>query len=170
MKRQLLFTMFAAAASITLSAQHVQTGTGKLVIVQDEAVERLLTSKHADRVAQRNAESENAEANQKKETQASQQNTNRRNGPRRRYNSAGFRLQIFTGGNSRADKKAALQAQQKCRAAFPELATYVHFFSPHWVCRAGDFQKREEAQRYVSKLRARGLEARIIRSNIIVSK
>lgn len=169
MKRQLFFALFATA-TFTLAAQNVQTGQGKLVVVQDEAVDRLLHSKHADRVQMRNAENENAEAAAASETSSTQQSTNRRTGPRRHYNSAGFRVQIFTGGNSRADKQAALQAQQKCRAAFPELATYVHFYSPHWVCRAGDFQKREDAQRYVSKLRARGLEARIIRSNIILSK
>ncbi|MBR1594212.1 MAG: SPOR domain-containing protein [Alloprevotella sp.] len=169
MKRQLFLALFATA-TLTLAAQNVQTGQGKLVIVQDETVEKLLHSKHADRAAMRNAESENAEATERSDAQTSQQNANRRNGPRRHYNSAGYRLQIFTGGNSRADKQGALQAQQKCRAACPELATYVHFYSPHWVCRAGDFQKREDAQRYVSKLRARGLEARIIRSNIIVSK
>lgn len=92
--------------------------------------------------------------------------------PRQRYNSTGYRIQIYTGGNTRNDKSAALKAQQKCRSAFPELATYVHFVSPHWVCRVGDFLRREDAQRYANKLRSKKVstEVRIVSSNIIIAQ
>lgn len=167
MKRQSILALLVFF-TMALTAQSQTTG-GKLVVIQDDEVERLLKSKRSELAATRAQGNADEETSTRTETTNTQQ-TSRRNTPRRRFNSAGYRIQIYTGGNSRADKQAAMQAQQKCRAAFPELATYVHFFSPHWVCRVGDFAKREDAQRYVSRLRGRGLEARIVRSNVILSK
>jgi len=91
---------------------------------------------------------------------------------RKRYNSKGYRIQVYTGGNKRADKQAAQQMQQKFRKKFPELACYVHFISPHWVCRVGDFPDDKSAKRYVSKIRNSRIanEARIVRSNIFVAR
>jgi len=91
---------------------------------------------------------------------------------RTRYNARGYRIQIYTGGNKRTDKTQAQRIQQKCRQTFPELATYVHFVSPHWVCRVGDFPKRESAQKYVKKIRAKKIcpEVRIVKSNIFVAR
>ena len=166
MKRLSILALFVFA---TTMASFAQSTGGKLVVIQDDEVERLLKSKRTELAATRAQGNADEENTTRTETSSAQTST-RRNTPRRRFNSAGFRIQIFTGGNSRADKQAAIQAQQKCRAAFPELATYVHFLSPHWVCRVGDFAKREDAQRYVSRLRGRGLEARIVRSNVILSK
>lgn len=91
---------------------------------------------------------------------------------RQRYNSHGFRIQVYTGGNSRQDKVRAQQVQQKFKKAFPELSAYVHFYTPHWVCRVGDFKRREDAQRYIRKIRARNIatEVRIVRSNIFIAR
>jgi len=91
---------------------------------------------------------------------------------RKRYNAKGYRIQVYTGGNKRADKQAAQQMQQKFKKKFPELASYVHFISPHWVCRVGDFPKRESAQRYITKIRRARIanEARIVQSNIFVAR
>lgn len=92
--------------------------------------------------------------------------------PRQRYNATGYRIQIYTGGSTRDGKTGAQRAQQKCKNAFPELATYVHFVSPHWVCRVGDFRRIEDAQRYAQKLRNKKVsaEARVVPSNIITTK
>lgn len=91
---------------------------------------------------------------------------------RTRYNASGYRIQVYTGGNKRTDKTQAQRIQQKIRQAFPELATYVHFVSPHWVCRVGDFPKRESAQKYVKKIRARKIcpKTHIVKSNIFVAR
>lgn len=91
---------------------------------------------------------------------------------RTRYNASGYRIQVYTGGNKRTDKTQAQKIQQRFRTAFPELATYVHFVSPHWVCRVGDFPKREQAQKYVKKIRAKKIctEVRIVKSNIFVAR
>lgn len=89
-----------------------------------------------------------------------------------RYKAEGFRIQVYTGGNSRADKGKAQQLQQRCRQEFPELSAYVHFVSPHWVCRVGDFKDREEAQRYANQIRRKRLsyEARIVKSSVLLAR
>ena len=121
-------------------------------------------------VAQDISEEESAQQTQAKPL--SQQRPPKFNGNRKRYNSEGYRIQVFTGGNSRADKQEAAKMQSKVRSAFPEISTYVHFVSPHWVCRVGDFKTREEAMKYVRKIRARGFtyEARLVKSNIFVAR
>jgi len=45
----------------------------------------------------------------------------------------------------------------------------VHFISPHWVCRVGDFKTREEAARYVTRLRKARVsyEVRVVSSPIL---
>lgn len=88
---------------------------------------------------------------------------------RQRVASQGYRIQIYTGGNSRNDKNEAQQMRVKCQQQFPELAAYVHFISPHWVCRVGDFNTRESAARYVSRLRKARIsyEVRIVSSPIL---
>ena len=91
---------------------------------------------------------------------------------RARYQATGFRIQVYTGGNSRNDKAKAQQLQMRCRQAFPELSAYVHFISPHWVCRVGDFKDRNEAQRYASQIRRKKLsyEVRIVKSTVLLAR
>ncbi len=87
---------------------------------------------------------------------------------RRRHKASGYRIQIFTGGNSRNDRIAAERAGRVCRQSFPELAAYSHFLSPRWVCRVGDFASYEEAAEYARKLRKEGAfrEVRIVKSTV----
>lgn len=89
---------------------------------------------------------------------------------RARHKARGFRICIFTGGNSRADKMKAAEMGQKCRQKFPELATYPSFQSPRWVTHVGDFRTRQEAQKYVNLIRKARLsyEVRIVSSEVNV--
>ena len=48
------------------------------------------------------------------------------------------------------------------------LKYYTSFDSPHWRCRVGDFITREEANKYLSKLRRISKDAMIVRSEIFV--
>lgn len=87
---------------------------------------------------------------------------------RLRYKARGFRICIFTGGNSRADRQRALEMGRKCRDKFPELAAYTSFSAPRWVTHVGDFRTRAEAQKYVSRIRRARLsyEVRIVGSEV----
>ncbi|MBP3228032.1 MAG: hypothetical protein J6M53_04510 [Bacteroidaceae bacterium] len=77
----------------------------------------------------------------------------------------GYRIQIYTGGNRRQDRQRADALGEKCRQYFPELSAYSHFACPRWTCRVGDFEKIEQASRYVSLiLRSKvSVEARIVK-------
>lgn len=83
-----------------------------------------------------------------------------------RRKGAGYRIQIFTGGNSRADRVRANRMGGLCRSYFPELSVYTHFESPRWICRVGDFKTAEDARVYVQKMRSMKVfkELRIVRS------
>lgn len=85
-----------------------------------------------------------------------------------RHKARGYRICIFTGGNSRADKQKAIDMGNKCRAKFPELASYPSFEAPRWVTHVGDFKTREEAQKYVARIRRTHIsyEVRIVRSEV----
>lgn len=188
----------AALAVLTLSAA-AQQQKGKLTVIQDPTIAELVnkkivppaaTEKKTSTPASKAAPTEKKAATEQGEPRQDDSAAQKKEAPkpaarksvrqtaegtyleRQRYNSQGFRIQIFTGGNSRQDKVKAQQVQQKCRQRFPELSTYVHFYTPHWVCRVGDFQKRADAQRYVNKLRSSGItsEVRIVKSNIFIAR
>ena len=79
-------------------------------------------------------------------------------------------VSVFTGGNSRADKQKAIQMGRKCREKFAELAVYPSFEAPRWVTHVGDFKTRQEAQKYVTKIRRAHFtyEVRIVASEVNV--
>ncbi|MCQ2132636.1 MAG: SPOR domain-containing protein [Bacteroidaceae bacterium] len=82
----------------------------------------------------------------------------------------GYRIQVYFGSNQRADQTKAQQAGTRVSRQFPELRAYTSFVSPHWRCRVGDFTRREEANNYMRKLKARGFgEAMVVPSEIYVS-
>ena len=85
-----------------------------------------------------------------------------------RHKARGYRICIFTGGNSRADKQKAIEMGKKCRAKFPELASYPSFEAPRWVTHVGDFKTREDAHKYVSKIRRTRItyEVRVVASEV----
>lgn len=87
---------------------------------------------------------------------------------RARHKARGYRICIFTGGNSRADKIKAIQMGNKCRRKFGELAAYTSFEPPRWVTHVGDFKTRQEAQKYVVRIRRAHIsyEVRIVASEV----
>ena len=89
---------------------------------------------------------------------------------RARHKARGFRICIFTGGNTRADKVKAIEMGQKCRNLFKELAVYPSFEAPRWVTHVGDFKTRQEAQKYVTRIRRARIsyEVRIVSSEVNV--
>lgn len=75
---------------------------------------------------------------------------------RRSYKVNGYRVQVFAGGNSRADKQKAQQAGNAVKRAMPDQPVYVHFYSPRWICRVGNFRSYQEANRVLSQVKKLG--------------
>lgn len=80
----------------------------------------------------------------------------------------GFRVQLYSGGNSRQDKMRAQSMAQKAKALFTHSSVYTQFISPHWVCRMGDFKTHEAALMQLHEVRAAGgfPEAVIVRCKV----
>ena len=82
----------------------------------------------------------------------------------------GYRIQVYSGDNSRKGKMEAMAMGQRVRGMFPELPVYTHFVSPHWICRVGDFRTYEEANEYFRQMKESGqyAEAVMVRCKVIV--
>lgn len=82
----------------------------------------------------------------------------------------GYRIQVYSGGNTRKGKTEAVMMGQKVKGYMDDVTVYTHFVSPHWICRVGDFRTYEEASEYFKRLRDTGSfpEAIIVRSRVAV--
>ena len=86
------------------------------------------------------------------------------------YKVAGYRGQAFAGGNSRADRIKAEQTGNNIKAQFADVPVYVHFYSPRWICRVGNYRTYEEAHQMLVSLRKIGYsQATIVKGKITVS-
>lgn len=82
----------------------------------------------------------------------------------------GYRIQVFAGGNSHEDKLKAERTGSDVKAKFPELPVYVHFYSPRWICRVGNFRTYQEAEVVLNKLKGMGYKhACILKGKITVA-
>jgi hypothetical protein len=85
------------------------------------------------------------------------------------YKIDGYRVQAFTGGNTRNDRIKAEQIRDKLKVAFPDQPIYTHFYSPRWICRMGNYRTFSEANSYCKKLKAMGYkQACVVKGKITV--
>lgn len=85
------------------------------------------------------------------------------------YKVTGYRVQAFAGGNTREDRQKAEQARSIIKKNFPEEPIYVHFYSPRWICRVGNYRSYEEAHRMLVEIRKLGYKgASIVKGKISV--
>ena len=88
---------------------------------------------------------------------------------RNSYKTTGYRIQVFSGGNKGADKLKAEAAGRAMKAHFPNEPIYVHFYSPSWKCRMGNYRELADAQRILSQVKACGYpNACIVKGTISV--
>jgi hypothetical protein len=85
------------------------------------------------------------------------------------YKINGYRVQAFAGGNSRKDRQQAEQVGNQIKNNFPGVPVYVHFYSPRWICRVGNYRTYEEAHQMLLSLRKMGYsEAVVVKGKITV--
>ena len=88
---------------------------------------------------------------------------------RNSYKTQGYRIQVFSGGNSRADRQKAESAGMVMKSNFPTEPIYVHFYSPSWKCRMGNYKTLEEAQRILAMVKKLGYkQACVVKGTISV--
>lgn len=187
MKRTAIICGLAVAAALPVAArltftQRIQQQTGnKVVLRQDQSLTLLVDGRAADPVAPSKgtsqpsaksgtASSKSGSASGKSGTTTSKPSTTTPSSstttkspsstpskPSGYTMQAGWRVKFFTGGGSREDKENAQAAGREFKRHFPEVSVYMHFVSPHWICLAGDFVSKEEAEAFVQKVSASGL-------------
>jgi len=85
------------------------------------------------------------------------------------YKVTGYRVQAYAGGNSRNDRLKAEQIGNAIKMKYPDQPVYVHFYSPRWICRIGNFRSLSEAQKMLAKVRAMGYkQACLVKGKITV--
>ncbi|MCI5814831.1 MAG: SPOR domain-containing protein [Bacteroidales bacterium] len=88
---------------------------------------------------------------------------------RNSYKVDGYRVQAFAGGNTRADRQQAERIRNEIKMKFPGQPVYVHFYSPRWICRVGNYRNYEEADWMLQQLRKMGYKsATIVKGKITV--
>lgn len=68
----------------------------------------------------------------------------------------GYRVQVYSGGNSRDAKARAYQMESLVKVYAPGQPVYTRFVSPRWICHVGDFRTRDEALEFLDELRKTG--------------
>ncbi len=82
---------------------------------------------------------------------------------------SGYRVQAFAGGNTRKDRQRAESIAASIKGNYPEVPVYVHFYSPRWICRVGNYRTYEEAHQMLVSLRNLGYsQAVIVKSKVTV--
>ena len=82
----------------------------------------------------------------------------------------GYRVQAFAGGNSRKDRQQAEQVRNSIKSHYPTVPVYVHFYSPRWICRVGNYRTYEEAHQMLVSLRELGFsQATIVKGKITIA-
>lgn len=85
------------------------------------------------------------------------------------YKITGYRVQAFSGGNTRKDRQRAEQIRNDIKMNYPDEPVYVHFYSPRWICRVGNYRTFEEAHRMLLAIRKLGYkQAFIVKGKITV--
>lgn len=88
---------------------------------------------------------------------------------RKSYKVNGYRVQAFAGGNTRRDRQKAERTGNDIKTNFPDEPIYVHFYSPRWICRVGNYRSYEEAHRMLLEIRKLGYkQASIVKGKISV--
>ncbi len=82
----------------------------------------------------------------------------------------GFRVQVFAGGNKRTDRQQAERISREIKMHYASVPVYVHFYSPRWICRVGNYRTYEEAYQMLTSLRRLGYnQATIVKGKITVA-
>lgn len=180
-----LFLCQASAQAFIDQLRKSKKGEGTVIILQDEKITKLVNGKSRQYPYGDAKQSPEKENNASKSGTASSafndaaeislgdtqttaiasQKTYRRS-----YTVQGYRIQIYSGDDSRNARQKAYQMGNKLKALFPELPVYTHFYSPHWTCRVGDFRTYQEANSLLHQIKATGSfkAAAIIKSKIQV--
>ena len=176
-----------AQSTFTERLQKSNTGEGKVSVTQDKSIEALVngttvTQPTTIKPEQKQAPKDKAESKDKAEckdkAEAKDKVTPKENEAQvtvvtpdtvdvrkkvmKGMKINGYRVQVFAGGNSRNDRLKAERAGESMKSLFPGVPVYVHFYTPRWVCRIGNYRTYEEAHEILKRVKDQGYDSAII--------
>ena len=177
-----------AQSTFTERLQKSNSGEGKITVTHDQSIDELVNGKNAVPVQaapkkqtettkkqsetttattrqenDRDEKNEQAAAQQETETTTATPDTiDTRKKVMKGYKINGFRVQVFAGGNSRNDRVKAERTGNEIKSLFPGEPVYVHFYSPRWICRMGNYRTYEEAHAVLERVKNNGYQSAII--------
>ena len=174
----ILCSLFFSPAGAQTFTQRVQqkghSGEGTVTVTQDKAIDDLVNGqgsyqsesqkeKEKDKDKEKEKEKEKKDStNKHQEAKPHEQQPDtvgvesidtRRKVMRGGYKVNGYRVQAFAGGNQRKDRQKAEQVGNTIKANYPDTPVYVHFYSPRWICRVGNYRTYEEAHEMLMNIR-----------------
>ena len=177
--------MILCAGCLTASAQSTFTervqkhnaGEGKVTITHSKDIDDLVNGQQAQQaekptkttVPQKQTEQKDKEEKDNLSTASNQEiniltpdSIDTRKKVMKGYKVNGYRVQVFAGGNSRNDRIKAERIGSEIKALFPGEPIYVHFYSPRWICRMGNYRTYEEAHDVLTRVKSNGYDSAII--------
>ena len=170
--------MNADAQTFTQRIQKRVAGQGSVTIHQDSVIDQLVnttplgikTSTQTNKPSQPSSTSQTSPTNSYSQPITSIPDTvDTSKKIIRGYKINGYRVQAFAGGNSRADRQKAERIGNDIKSLYTNVPVYVHFYSPRWICRVGNYRTYEEAHQMLVSLRNMGYsQATIVKGKITV--
>ena len=172
--------MHANAQTFTERIQKKVDGKGTMTIHQSEEINQLVndpnaTDSQVQKVTENKRQVEPLKDNKQVNNTTPSSSENDETEPVETQKKAtqkitGYRVQAFAGGNSRKDRLTAESIRNNIKSQIPNVAVYVHFYSPRWICRVGNFRTYEEAHQMMVRLQNMGYkQASIVKGKITVT-
>jgi hypothetical protein len=176
-------SLFTSAQTFTQRVQQEKKGEGKVTITQDKSIEELVNGPKTVSAEQKATPKQtgksditatNHKEQEKKPEKLSPESAqgsiaipdttidNRKKVMKGGYKINGYRVQVFAGGNSRNDRIKAERTGNEIKALYPGVPVYVHFYSPRWICRMGNYRTYEEADEVLRSVKKMGYDSAII--------
>ena len=180
----------ANAQTFTQRLQKSNAGEGKVTVTQSKEIDDLVngpqdvktqntqnTQSHPNTPTTPNTQNSQKQAEEKEKPQQPQRpqittqpettiDTTYTDEPRKKimkgYKVNGYRVQVYAGGNSREARVKAEKTGREINALFPGEPVYVHFYSPRWICRMGNYRTYEEAHQILNAVKKLGYQSAII--------
>jgi len=174
---------YASAQTFTQRIQQKErAGEGTVTISHSKAIDELVNGKQVDLQQEKQSEKKTEETSLAKKVERKLRELTRDttdvvfnpSESRRKvmiggYKINGYRVQAFAGGNQRKDRQRAESVGNTIKSNYPDVPVYVHFYSPRWICRVGNFRTYEEAHEMLLNVRKLGIKgASIIKGKITV--
>ena len=171
-----------AQSTFTERLQKSNTGEGKISVTQDKSIDELVNGSATIKQPQKDKPEQKpavaATAKDKENPTATEKTAPKENEAQtavitpdsvdlhkkvmKGVKVNGYRVQVFAGGNSRNDRVKAERTGENIKALFPGEPIYVHFYSPRWICRMGNYRTYEEAHEILKKVKQLGYQSAII--------